>query len=83
MPWIAKAFLLCVGTLTAGLIPPLAIMWANYKFDPAVCWTDAYGAWVIVPMLAVGCIWGALALGYLESRLKICDHERHPTMGSL
>jgi len=76
MLWIFKVIVLLIGTLVAGMIPALAIMWANYNFEPEVCWTNIYGGWLIVPMLMGCCIWGVLALEFLERRLGVCNHGR-------
>jgi hypothetical protein len=76
MLWIFKVIVLLIGTLAAGMIPALAIMWANYNFEPEVCWTNIYGGWLIVPMLMGCCIWGVLALEFLERRLGVCNHGR-------
>ena len=74
--WVLKVVVLLIGTLAAGMIPALAIMWANYNFEPEVCWTNIYGGWLIVPMLMGCCIWGVLALEFLERRLEVCNHDR-------
>lgn len=76
MLWIAKVAALLVGSVTAGMIPAIAIMWANYNFEPEVCWTNIYGGWLIVPMLIGCCMWGGLALDYLERKLGVCNHGR-------
>ena len=76
MLWIFKVIVLLIGTLVAGMIPALAIMWANYNFEPEVCWTNIYGGWLIVPMLMGCCIWGVLGLEFLERRLGVCNHGR-------
>jgi hypothetical protein len=75
IPWIIKIVILFIGTLVAGTVPAVVIMWANYNFDPTVCWTNIYGGWVIVPMIVACSIWGGLALNYLEKRLKVCSHD--------
>ena len=46
--WVLKVIVLLIGTLTAGMIPALAIMWANYNFEPEVCWTNIYGGWLLI-----------------------------------
>jgi hypothetical protein len=76
MPWILKVTLLLVGSITAGIIPALGIMWVNYNFDPTVCWPNAYGGWVIVPMALACTASGGLALDYLERRLGVCNHGK-------
>jgi len=76
MTWIAKVILLLAGTITAGMIPAIGIMWANYNFDPTVCWTNVYGGWIIVPMIFICTVWAGLVLNYLERLLGVCNHGK-------
>lgn len=74
LPWILKVIILFIGSTTAGMVPAVAFMWANYNFDPMVCWPNVYGGWFIVPMIFACTVWGGLALNYLERRLEVCGH---------
>jgi hypothetical protein len=76
IPWILKVIILCIGTLTVGIIPALAIMWANYIFEPGACWTNIYGGWLILPMLVSCSFSGFLTLDYLERKMEVCNHGR-------
>jgi len=76
IPWILKVTILLVGSITAGMIPAIALMWVNYNYDPTVCWPNAYGGWAIVPMIFTCTVCGGLALDYLEKRMKVCSHGR-------
>jgi hypothetical protein len=76
LSWLSKIIILFVCTISVGMIPVLALMWANYYFDPTVCWPNEYGGWYIVPMIVVGAVWGFGANVYIERKLEICNHGR-------
>lgn len=75
MPWILKIVILFAGTITMGIIPALAFMWANYHFEPNVCWPNVYGGWLLVPMVFTCAMWGFFTLDYLERKLEVCGHK--------
>ncbi len=74
-PWIVKIIVMGVCSLAFGMIPALALMWANYHFDPTVCWPNLYGGWFIVPMLFTCALWGFGMNVYMEKKLKVCSHD--------
>tara|TARA_B100001029_G_C14829393_1_gene322157 strand:- start:359 stop:604 length:246 start_codon:yes stop_codon:yes gene_type:complete len=75
LSWLSKVIILGISTIAVGMVPVFALMWANYHFDPNVCWPNEYGGWYIVPMIFIGAGWGLGANIYLERKLRVCDHD--------
>ncbi len=73
-PWTVKIIVMGICSLTCGMIPALALMWANYHYDPAVCWPNEYGGWFVVPMICMSVLWAFGMNVYMERKLKVCDH---------
>ena len=73
-PWGVKIAVMGICSVAFGMIPVLALMWANYHFDPNICWPNEYGGWYIVPMIFSGVLFGFGMNVYMERKLKVCDH---------
>lgn len=75
MSWKQKMLVLFTGAMLIGLSPLLATMYANYLFQPEVCWPDVYGYYMFYPVgfACMGaCLW---SLAWIEDRLEICGHK--------